>query len=188
MQETITSFLKESVAVKERILSDPQLVTQIESAAKLLIHTVESAGTVYLCGNGGSACDAMHFSEELVARYKRDRQGIRSMHFIDGAALTCWSNDYAYESAFERYAETFCTQSDCLVGISTSGNSQNVLLALQAAKKKGCSTVALLGKDGGKIAPIADASIVVPSDETDRIQESHICLIHIFCELIEQEL
>ncbi|MCB0332222.1 MAG: SIS domain-containing protein [Bdellovibrionales bacterium] len=188
MKDTITSYLQESIAVKERILNDAPLLTQIESAAKILIHAIESAGTIYLCGNGGSACDAMHFCEELVARYKRDRQGIRAMHFLDPSALTCWSNDYAYESGFERYAQTFCTKSDCLVGISTSGNSHNVLLAVEAAKKQGCSTIALLGKDGGKIAPQADVSLIVPSEETDRIQEAHICLIHIFCELLEQQL
>ncbi len=185
MKNIVTSFLKESIATKERLLSDGEQLAAIEKAASEIKSCVERGGTVYICGNGGSTCDAMHFAEELVARYKRERKGYRAMHFMDPSTLTCWANDYDYESAFARQAETFCDEGDVLVGITTSGNSANVIKAVQVAKEKGAYTVALAGKGGGKIVSEANTTIVIPSDETDRIQESHITVIHIFCEILE---
>jgi D-sedoheptulose 7-phosphate isomerase len=129
----------------------------------------------------------MHLCEELVARYKRTRPGIKALHFLDPGTLTCWANDFSFDEAFGRYAETFCGDKDLLVAISTSGNSKNVLCAAQAAKAKGSKIVALSGKDGGELAKIADCSIVIPSSETERIQEVHITVIHIWCELLETE-
>ena len=150
-----------------------------------MAETVSRGGTIYACGNGGSTCDAMHLCEELVARYKRNRPGIKAMHFMDPSVLTCWGNDVGFDDAFARYAETFCTEKDVVIGISTSGNSRNVIAALTAAKARGSSVIGLLGRDGGVIAPLCNTAIIVPSQATERIQEAHITVIHIWCELLE---
>ncbi len=181
----IEDILRQSIVIRQRILSDRKLLVKIERAAKILINCVKTGGVIYACGNGGSSNDAMHLVEELVARYKRERPGIKAMHFMDAAVITCWSNDYNFDTVFERQAETFCTKKDVLIGISTSGNSENVIKAVDAAKKKGSKTIVLSGKDGGKLKKMADLSLIVPSSETERIQEVHITLIHIFCELLE---
>jgi D-sedoheptulose 7-phosphate isomerase len=185
MKETISHFLSTSASIKQQLAADDAFVAHVAEAATALKEAVKAGGTIYSCGNGGSSCDAMHFTEELVARYKRERPGIRAMHMHDPSVLTCWSNDYEYESAFERQVETFCKAGDILVGISTSGNSSNVLRAVQAAKSRSVKTIGLTGKDGGKLATEVDIALVIPSEETDRIQEVHINLIHIFCELLE---
>lgn len=151
----------------------------------MMVKCIKSGGTIFACGNGGSSNDAMHFVEELVARYKRERRGIKAMHFMDPAVLTCWSNDYDYATAFERQAQTFCGKNDILLAISTSGNSANVNKAVAVCKKNKAKTIALTGKDGGTLKNLADICFVVPANETERIQEVHITLIHIFCELIE---
>ncbi|MCB0328379.1 MAG: SIS domain-containing protein [Bdellovibrionales bacterium] len=178
-------FLTTSANIKLQLASDTEFLARWDAAAQTLASKVKDGGTVYLCGNGGSACDAMHFREELVARYKRERPGIKAHHFIDGSTLTCWGNDYDYESLFEREAKTFLTARDVLVAISTSGNSVNVIRAVQVAKERGTPTLGLLGKDGGKLQGLVDHALVVPSNETDRIQEVHITLIHAFCEYLE---
>jgi len=185
MQKTITEFLKNSISTKQQMLDDSSLLAQIEESASEIKKRVANGGTVYICGNGGSACDAMHFAEELVARYKRERPGIKAMHLLDSGVLSCWSNDYSYDTVFERQVETFCNDNDILVAISTSGNSSNVLKAVEAAKKKSSYTIGLTGRGGGELASLCDQGLIIPSDETDRIQEAHITLIHIFCELLE---
>lgn len=185
MDHTVASILTESSKLKAALASDPQFLAALTSAYRLIADTVSQGGTVYACGNGGSTCDAMHLCEELVARYKRTRPGVRAMHFMDPGVLTCWGNDVGFEDAFARCAETFCTQKDVLVAISTSGNSRNVIAAVNKAKEQGCKVIGLLGKDGGKLAPLCDASVVVPSQATERIQEAHITVIHIWCELLE---
>ena len=187
MKELIEAGFRESSELKARIASDASLIEQIAAAAELLRKVTAGGGTVYACGNGGSACDAMHLCEELVARFKRERKGFRAMHFMDPGVVTCWANDYAYESAFARCAETFCTSKDVLIGFSTSGNSQNVLEAVLRAKEKGCPTLGLAGKDGGRLRTAADHCIVVPSSKTERVQEAHITIVHILCELLETE-
>jgi phosphoheptose isomerase len=141
---------------------------------------------VYSCGNGGSACDAAHFTEEIVARYKSNRRPYRAMHFGDPGTITCWGNDVGYDDVFRRQTEAFVTKQDILIGISTSGKSKNVLAAVQQAKRQGGFTIGLLGKDGGIIAPEVDLALIVPSAATERIQEVHITLIHIWCEMLEQ--
>jgi D-sedoheptulose 7-phosphate isomerase len=187
MNTTISALLAESGNLKTTLSSNAQFTTAIGKAAEMLASCVKGGGTIYACGNGGSACDAAHLVEELVARYKRDRSGIRAMHFMDAGMLTCWGNDIGFDDAFARYAETFCTSQDTLVAISTSGNSKNVLKAVEAAKAKGTKVIVLAGKDGGKLSPLGDVSIVVPSKATERIQEVHITCIHIWCELLETE-
>lgn len=185
MDSTIASLLSESAALKVSLSKDPSFIAAINASAKRLAECAKNGGTIFACGNGGSSCDAMHLCEELIARYKRNRPGIKAMHFMDPGVLTCWGNDFSFESGFARYAETFCTPQDVLVAISTSGNSKNVLAAVEAAKAKGTFVIGLTGKDGGKLASLTDIALVVPSQATERIQEVHITCIHIWCELME---
>lgn len=185
MIERVRSLVLESLEVKQRILEDPRCLSAIAEAAKELRACRDRKGTIYACGNGGSACDAMHLCEELAARYKRERPGIRAMHFMDGAYLSCWSNDYDFQTAFTRGVETYCTPNDVLIAISTSGNSSNVLAAVAAAKQIGTYTIGLTSKLGQKLATLVDKAVCIPAETTERIQEAHILTIHIFCELLE---
>jgi D-sedoheptulose 7-phosphate isomerase len=185
MDTTIASLLSDSASLKANLAKDAGFNAALASSAQRLAECTKRGGTIFACGNGGSSCDAMHLCEELVARYKRNRPGIKAMHFMDPGVLSCWGNDFSFDGAFARYAETFCTPQDVLVAISTSGNSKNVLAAVEAAKAKGSYVIGLTGKDGGKLAPLADVAIVVPSQTTERIQEVHITCIHIWCELME---
>jgi D-sedoheptulose 7-phosphate isomerase len=161
----------------------------IAVVGQLMVDVLAQGGTIYWCGNGGSAADSQHLAAELVGRFKGDRQALRSAALsTDSSVLTCVANDYSYDSIFSRQIEALGRAGDLLVGISTSGNSGNVLKAFEAAKQLGLHTVGLLGKDGGKAKRIADHSIVIPSDATARIQESHILIGHTFCDLIEEGL
>jgi D-sedoheptulose 7-phosphate isomerase len=184
-KSVITQILTEAADLKTKLCRDSHFIESIEKIADALITVKNNGGTIYMCGNGGSAADAMHFTEELVARYKRERPGIKAMHFIDGATLTCWGNDYGYPTAFARQAETFCTRNDVLIGLSTSGNSENIMLAFDAAKERGCKTIGILGKDGGRIKNNSDYAVVVPHQATERIQEAHIMIVHVLCEILE---
>lgn len=188
MNQEISAILNDSASLKSSLSQNAAFVANVSAAAKQLAECAKGGGTIYACGNGGSACDAMHLCEELVARYKRNRPGIKAIHFSDPGVLTCWGNDISFDEAFARYAETFCTSKDVLVAISTSGNSKNVLNAVTAAKAKGSFVIGLTGKDGGKLAELCDTAIVVPSSATERIQEVHITCIHIWCEMMETKL
>lgn len=185
MKETVAQILTDSAALKGALATDARFLEGVSQSCELLYNSIKNGGTIFACGNGGSSCDAMHLVEELVARYKRNRPGIKAMHFMDPATLTCWSNDFSFEDAFRRYAETFCSEKDVVVAISTSGHSKNVLHATHAAKSKGAKVVGLTGKDGGALAPLCDVALVVPSSATERIQEAHITVMHIWCELLE---
>jgi len=161
----------------------------IAVVGQLMVNVLAQGGTIYWCGNGGSAADSQHLAAELVGRFKGDRRALRSAALsTDSSVLTCVANDYSYDSIFSRQIEALGRPGDLLVGISTSGNSGNVLKAFEAAKQLGLHTVGLLGKDGGKAKRMADRSIVIPSDATARIQESHILIGHTFCDLIEEGL
>lgn len=182
MSSCIEEHLQGSAKAKLALLEQKNKIQEI---ADRLIACVSAGGEIISCGNGGSACDAMHFTEELLARYKRNRPGIKARHLLDAGTITCWANDYNYDDIFARQIETVASAKDCLVFFSTSGNSQNILNALAAAKKVGACSISLLGKDGGKAKSLSDISLVVPSDSTAHIQEAHIALVHIFCELLE---
>ena len=187
MEHIIQSILTDAASVKQKVAQHKDLISGLATIHAEMQTRIKKGGTIYACGNGGSTCDAMHFVEELVARFKRERPGIKAMHFMDPSTLTCWSNDYEYSSAFQRYAETFCGPTDVFFGFSTSGNSSNVIKAVEAAKAKGTYTVIFSGKDGGKLKNLADISLIVPSEFTERIQEVHILFVHILCELLETE-
>jgi D-sedoheptulose 7-phosphate isomerase len=185
--QSIQALLKESAEVKAKAAANLALTEGAARMVELVRDTIARGGTIYSCGNGGSACDAMHLTEELIARFKRERPGIRAMHFLDPGALTCWSNDYDYPSAFERYVKTFCREQDCLILFSTSGNSKNIVSAARAAKALATPVVALTGEGGGAVKEFASICIEVPSKQTERIQEVHIALVHTLLELIERE-
>ena len=181
----VRDSLDESARVK-RALRD-----QADDILRVGVRVAEAfrAGNrLYACGNGGSAADAIHLVEELVARYKRDRPGLPAHHFLDPATLTCWSNDYEFETVFSRQVEAMVREGDVLVAISTSGNSPNVVRAVEAAKERGALTVGLTGQDGGRLADLCQEVMIVPADATERIQEAHITVIHLLCEIVEQTL
>ena len=180
--------LEESLAIRQALISDDDFKDSFSKACELLLTCRIAGGTIYMAGNGGSACDAMHFYEELVGRYSKERVGIKAQHLMDAGYLTCWTNDYNYETVFSRQIETHCESKDLLIVLTTSGNSANILKAIQAAKAKNVPVVLLTGKDGGKAKQVASVSLVVPAERTDRIQEVHITLIHSFCEFLEQDL
>ncbi len=165
------------------------LAEPIKKISRLLAQSLASGGTLFWCGNGGSAADSQHLAAELVGRFKKNRRALRSIALTtDTSVLTCVANDYSYDDIFARQVEALGRSGDVLIGISTSGNSENVLRAFKAAKEMDLMTIALLGKGGGTAKDLADHALVIPSDSTARIQEAHILIGHILCELIEQEL
>ena len=161
----------------------------IRDAAVTMIKSLALGKTLFWCGNGGSAADCQHMAAELVGRFKKDRKPLRSIALTtDSSILTCISNDYEYEDIFSRQLNALASEGDVLIVISTSGNSKNVVNALKAAQNLSVSTIALLGKDGGKCTAYSNLSIIVPSNSTARIQEVHILIGHMLCDLIEMEL
>ncbi|MDV6251486.1 D-sedoheptulose 7-phosphate isomerase [Vibrio sp. EA2] len=188
-QDLIKSELNEAAEVLNKFLSDDHNIAQIEAAAKMIADSFKQEGKVLSCGNGGSHCDAMHFAEELTGRYRDNRPGYAGIAISDPSHLSCVSNDFGYDFVFSRYVEAVGRKGDVLFGLSTSGNSGNILKAIEVAKAKGMKTIALTGKDGGKMAGLADVEIRVPHfGYADRIQEVHIKIIHIVIQLIEKEM
>ncbi len=181
--------LNESAQVLQTFIGDAANLEKIESAAKLIVSSIQSGGKVISCGNGGSHCDAMHFAEELTGRYRDNRKALPAICISDASHISCVSNDYGFEFVFSRYVEALGNKGDVLLGISTSGNSANVIRAAQAAKDKGMKVIILSGKDGGKLSSYADAEIrVAHQGFADRIQEMHIKIIHIIILLIEKQV
>jgi D-sedoheptulose 7-phosphate isomerase len=170
-------------------LVNDKLDELIELVGKQLAVSLSNGGTLFWCGNGGSAADSQHLAAELVGRFKKNRRALRSVALTtDTSVLTCVANDYSYNDIFSRQIEALGRSGDVLVGISTSGNSHNVIQALKTAKEMGLVTIAMLGKDGGMTKKLVDHSLIIPSNSTARIQEMHILIGHILCEIIEKEL
>lgn len=186
--EVWQTSLSEAQSTLGQFLGDPKTIEICTQFSDLLISTMRSGNNLFTCGNGGSHCDAMHFAEELTGRYRKDRRALGALALGDASHVTCVSNDYGFEHIFSRQLEGLSRAGDMLVGLSTSGNSLNVIRAFETAKKKGVKTVALLGRDGGKLKGLADLAIVVPGSSSDRIQELHIKLIHIVIEVLERDL
>lgn len=189
MIQEIKHILKNSIEVKEKILESEFLIEQIDETCKLINESLLNGGKVILCGNGGSASDSIHIAGEMLGRFKLEREAIPAITLnADIASLTAISNDYGFENVYARQLMGLMNKEDIFIGISTSGNSKNVLNAIRWAKEKGRKTIALLGNDGGDIKRYADIPIIIPSQDTARIQEAHITIGHILCELIELEL
>lgn len=189
MKELMKQRISESIEVKKGLLENEKLLSTLESLTSDIVEAIKSGHKLVLCGNGGSASDALHFAGEIVGRFVRERSAWPAVVLnADVATMTAIGNDYGYDDVFARQAQGHCQEGDVFIGISTSGNSENVLRAVNMAKSKGCKTAALLGKDGGKIGKIVDYPLIVPCNTTARVQESHILLIHIMCELFEREL
>jgi len=185
----ISAELNQAAEVLQSFLKDEKNLATIEAAAKTISNSIKQGGKVISCGNGGSHCDAMHFAEELTGRYRDNRKALPAICVSDPSHLSCVSNDYGYEFVFSRYLEALGNKGDVLLGISTSGNSANIIRAAQTAKEKGMKVIILSGKDGGKLAPLADIELRVPHfGYADRIQEVHIKIIHILILLIEKEV
>jgi D-sedoheptulose 7-phosphate isomerase len=185
----IAAELQQAADVLQLFLKDEKNPANIEAAAKIMAGSIRQGGKIISCGNGGSHCDAMHFAEELTGRYRDNRPALPAICVSDPSHLSCVSNDYGYEFVFSRYIEALGNKGDVLLGISTSGNSANVIRAAEAAKAKGMSVIILSGKNGGKLAPLANIELRVPHQGyADRIQEVHIKIIHILILLIEKEL
>lgn len=181
----VLDALEESARVKRSLREQAPLVLRV---ADRIAGVFRAGGRLFACGNGGSACDAMHLVEELVARYKRERPGLPAHHLIDAPTLTCWSNDYDFRSAFARQVEALARPGDVLVAISTSGNSPNVLAAVEAARAHDVLTIGLTGRDGGELRRRCDEALIVGSRATERVQEAHITIIHVLCDLLERTL
>jgi len=183
----ISQELKEAQSVLDQFLNDPIQISKIENAARLMADAILANGKIISCGNGGSHCDAMHFAEELTGRYRDNRRSLPAIAISDVSHLSCVSNDYGYEYVFSRFIEGLGQPGDVLFGLSTSGNSANIIKATEAARAKGMKVIIMSGKDGGKLAGAADIEIRVPHfGYADRIQEIHIKVIHIFMLLIEK--
>jgi len=176
-QKTLTDFL-----------NNHDQLAKCSKFSDMLFETFKSGGNLFTCGNGGSHCDAMHFAEEWTGRYRKDRAAVGALALGDASHSSCVGNDYGFDYIFSRQIEGLGRAGDMLVGLSTSGNSKNVILAVEAAKKKKIRTVALLGRDGGKLLDLVDLAIVVPAQTSDRIQEMHIKIIHTVIESVERKL
>lgn len=181
--------IEESIAVKEAILNNTQLLKSMEDIIEHIVNIYNNEGAVYFCGNGGSAADAQHIAAELSGRFYYDRPPLaaEALH-VNTSYLTAVANDYSYDEIYARLLRGVGKKGDMLVGISTSGNSGNVVRAFEVAKEKGIATVALTGESGGKMKELADYLLNVPSSDTPRIQESHIMIGHILCEFVESKL
>ncbi len=184
---SVKSHFEEAYSVLEKFLQDDSNFQKIEAAGQLMVNSINSNGKIISCGNGGSLCDAMHFAEELSGRYRDNRKAMPAISISDPSHMSCVGNDYGYDFVFSRFVEGLGLNNDVLLAISTSGNSKNVINAINAAKEKGMKVIALTGKDGGKMAGMADVEIRAPhSQYADRAQEIHIKVIHSLIDYIER--
>jgi D-sedoheptulose 7-phosphate isomerase len=187
MQAKINQHIHSHIEVFQQVVVT--LTADIERCAQLMCQALRQGNKILLMGNGGSAADAQHFAAELVGRFLKNRAALPAIALTtDTSIITAVANDFGYEQIFSRQVEALAVSGDVVVGISTSGNSANVQLALACAQQRECTTVALLGRDGGVIAPTVNLALTVAVNDTPRIQEVHVTLIHILCDLIETEM
>lgn len=179
----------EAHEVLTSVLSDPAFFEHIEGAGKAMVDCLNRGGKIISCGNGGSMCDAMHFAEELTGRFRDDRKAIPAISISDPSHLTCVANDYGFDFVFSRYVEALGQEGDVLLGISTSGNSKNVIKAFEAGREKGMKLISLTGNEGGELSDLSDVEVCVPHrGYSDRIQEVHIKIIHTLIDYIERHI
>jgi len=184
----IQNSFNDSHTVLQKFIADSENMQKMERAIQMLVTTFNKGGKVLSCGNGGSMCDAMHFAEELTGRFRKNRPALKAVAISDSSHITCVANDFGFEFIFSRYVEGWGEANDTLLAISTSGNSPNVLNAVNEAKKKGMKVIGLLGKGGGTLKNLVDVALIVDSQISDRIQEVHIKCIHIMIEGVERSL
>jgi D-sedoheptulose 7-phosphate isomerase len=184
---TIQLLIKDSIEVKEQMVHDEALIASIDKAALLITHVLMRGNRIYFCGNGGSASDAQHLAAEFSGRFYKDRKALpaEALH-CNTSYLTAVANDYSYDVVYSRLVEGICNAGDVLVGLSTSGNSKNVVNAFEMARSMDVHTIGFTGSHGGNMKPLSDILLNMPSDDTPRIQESHILVGHIICQLVEE--
>ncbi len=186
---SIKQHFEEAQNVLAAFLADDTNIQSLEKAGRIMVDSIKNGGKILSCGNGGSLCDAMHFAEELTGRYRNDRRAIPAIAISDPSHMACVGNDYGYEFVFSRYLEALGHTGDVLLAISTSGNSKNVIKAIETAKTRGMKIIGLTGKDGGQMAKLCDVEIRAPySEYADRAQEIHIKCIHSLIDYIETNL
>jgi D-sedoheptulose 7-phosphate isomerase len=187
--DIIKDIIRESIATKERILGDESFLKQIDDAACAVFNSLNRGGKIVLAGNGGSAADCIHIAGELVGRFQQERNAWPAIALnADVATLTAIANDYGYENVFLRQVEGIVNENDVFIGISTSGNSENIIRAVKKSNSIGAITICLTGTSGGRIRENVDICLRVPSDNTARIQESHIMIGHIICQIVEMKM
>lgn len=189
LEQIITEHIRKSISVKESILSNPAIIASIKDAATATVDAYKRGKKTLIAGNGGSAADAQHIAGEFVSRFYFDRPGIPSIALsTDTSIITAIGNDYGFDRLFERQVHAQGAEGDIFIGLTTSGNSENIVRALHACKEKVINSIIFTGKSGGKASELCDICIKVPSEETPRIQESHILIAHIICCIVEEEL
>lgn len=189
MEDRIKAILQESIDIKKEILETPGCIGHIKAAATLIIDSLKNGGKILVMGNGGSAADAQHLAAEMIGRFAFDRKPLPAIALTtDTSIMTAVGNDYGYEDVFIRQVDGLANKKDVVIGISTSGNSKNVVKALQSAKEKDCALIGMTGESGGKVAELVNVNLMVPVKTTARVQEAHITYIHIICELVEEAL
>jgi len=188
MSEKIRNIISESIKVKEKVLNDESIIKSVEKIVDLIVQALKNGNRIYFCGNGGSAADAQHLAAEFSGRFYTDRDALpaEALH-CNTSYLTAVANDYSYDVVYSRLIKGIGTRGDVLVGLSTSGNSINIVKAFDTAREKKIVTVGFTGEGGGKMKENADFLLAVPSKDTPRIQESHIMLGHIICQLVEEK-
>lgn len=187
MQQKIKDIINSSIAVKQSVLTDPALLSNVEKISTEMVKCLKNGNRIYFCGNGGSAADAQHLAAEFSGRFYTDRRALpaEALH-CNTSYLTAVANDYSYDVVYARLIDGIANAGDFVVGLSTSGNSTNIVKAFEVARDKKVITVGFTGKEGGKMKPLSDYLINVPSTDTPRIQESHIMLGHIICQMVEE--
>jgi len=189
MDKHIRASLEEAQAALKALLANKPALLAVRDAGTLLVNTFKKGGRVFSCGNGGSLCDAMHFAEELSGRYRLDRPGLPAQSISEPGHITCVGNDYGYDFIFSRYIEAHAKKGDCLLAISTSGKSKNILAAAETAKKMGVNVIGMMGKPDSPLGQIVDIKIATPGGAfADSVQELHIKVIHILIESVERAL
>ncbi len=188
MEKKISQIISESISVKNKLLANAGLIKTIETVSRMVVEALKRGNRIYFCGNGGSAADAQHLAAELSGRFYIDRDALpaEALH-CNTSYLTAVANDYGYDLVYARLVKGIAHSGDVLIGLSTSGNSGNILQAFEIARQKGVITVGMTGESGGKMKASSDYLINVPSRDTPRIQESHILVGHIICQLVEEE-
>ncbi len=188
MKNLILNSLKDAENKLHDLIQHDTNIDIMIQVSDCLVNTFKQGGKVIIFGNGGSTCDAMHFAEEFTGKFRKDRKPLPVIAIADPSHITCVGNDYGFEEIFSRGVEAYAKPGDLVIGISTSGNSLNVIKAIEKAKECKCSTFGLLGKDGGKLVSMCDFNIIVQGETSDRIQEIHMTILHIIIEMVERKL